>query len=119
MARWAESAYRALMEGREGEGVVEVAFVGRKEMEGMNRRYREAKGPTDVLTFPLGEGVEGEILIWAGANGRDEDPDPWALDRIIHALLHLDGCHHATADEARENSLRHASLSAAAKAGAP
>lgn len=51
----------------EGEGLhaveLSVSFVGTEEMEDLHLRYMGEPGPTDVLSFPLGDVVDGVTLL--------------------------------------------------------
>lgn len=87
-----------------GEGItaskVSLAFVDDATIAGLNKRFLDHDGPTDVITFPLsGAGakkLEGEVVIGVEVAGRE------AADRghevttelclyVIHGCLHLCG----------------------------
>ena len=86
-------------------GEVAVAFVDEASMIGLNARYRDAEGPTDVLAFDYGDepggGVSGEVVVcpqvvvrYAAEEGRDATLQlGWTL---IHGVLHLAGYDHET-----------------------
>jgi probable rRNA maturation factor len=104
-------------------GEVSVAFVDEATMADLNGRYRDADGPTDVLSFDYsgdcspppasaappassgtvgsGAGVSGEIVVCPEVVARyaaEEDREPavqmgWT---IIHGVLHLAGYDHET-----------------------
>ena len=84
-----------------------VAFVSRRVIQGLNRRYRGKDYPTDVLSFSCSAALEaerpflGEIVIapevaaeqavrW-GTNLQDE-----MRTLLVHGLLHLLGFDHET-----------------------
>lgn len=101
-------------------GEVNVIVTDSARLAALNSEFRGREGPTDVLTFPLGgEPVLGEIYIAADLCPPGEDAELWVLDRIIHGLLHLTGCHHATPAEEAANEERHARWRAAALAAPP
>lgn len=107
-------------EGLSGE--VTVAFLGEEAVADLNRRYRDAEGPTDVLSFDYCDGglvdvewpaqeedasprpagkVGGEMAVCPQVVIRyasEEDREPavqlgWTL---IHGALHLAGYDHDT-----------------------
>lgn len=94
---------------------VHVVLATAERLADLNERFRGKEGATDVLTFPLDdERLLGEIWIAPALCPPGEDEDLWALDRAIHGLLHLDGCHHRDEEEEEENLRRHESLRAVA-----
>ncbi|HLQ72384.1 MAG TPA: rRNA maturation RNase YbeY [Bacillota bacterium] len=50
-------------EGVSGEAEVSINFVSNKEIQELNRNYRQQDRPTDVISFALQERVEGELPI--------------------------------------------------------
>src|SRR5262245_12844948 len=92
-----------------GEGVadyeISLAFVDNATIHRLNKQYLDHDEPTDVLSFPLGEGqrgLAGELVIGAevareqaGARGHDVQAE-LAL-YVIHGLLHLCGLNDKTA----------------------
>ena len=104
LALLAERVWRA--SGLEGE--VNVIIADQVKLAALNAEFRGRDKATDVLTFPLdGEPVLGEVYIAADLCPPDEEAKMWVLDRIIHGLLHLAGCHHANAEDEAENLARH------------
>jgi probable rRNA maturation factor len=81
---------------------VSVYFCGDRRMRTLNRRYRRKDRPTDVLSFPAGEGtLLGDIVIsvpYAARQARRRRERPSAeLDRLLlHGYLHLLGYDHET-----------------------
>jgi probable rRNA maturation factor len=85
-------------------------FCGEEFMAGLNLSYRGKEGPTDVLSFQLGEWVDGtngrrfiagDVVICtavmarnAASFGVSEDEELRRL--IIHGILHLAGLDHQT-----------------------
>jgi rRNA maturation RNase YbeY len=83
---------------------VSVYFCGDRRMAGLNRRWRRANGPTDVLAFRAGEKDArflGDIVISVPyatrqARRRGESPSR-EMDRLLlHGYLHLLGYDHET-----------------------
>ncbi|HJZ90476.1 MAG TPA: rRNA maturation RNase YbeY [Gemmataceae bacterium] len=99
-ARLKESARTVLA----GEGVkeakVSLAFVDDATIAGLNQRFLDHEGPTDVITFPLsGRGarkLEGEVVIGVDvaqreASDRGHDVNTELCLYVIHGVLHLCG----------------------------
>ena len=87
-----------------GEGIkeakVSLAFVDDATIAGLNKRFLDHDGPTDVLTFPLSrpgaKKLEGEVVIGAEvavreAAERGHDPNTELCLYVIHGVLHLCG----------------------------
>jgi len=110
-------AWAALALERQNQVVeVTVRVVDEAEMQVLNRDYRDADKPTNVLSFPAGDlsGLPadvarplGDIVICAGvvaAEARDQNKAPadhWA-HMLVHGVLHLLGHDHETDAEAAE-----------------
>jgi probable rRNA maturation factor len=81
---------------------VSVYFCGDRRMRSLNRRYRRKDRPTDVLSFPAGDGaLLGDIVIsvpYAMRQARRRRQSASAeLDRLLlHGYLHLLGYDHET-----------------------
>ena len=78
------------------DGHVAVELVGEARMRELNREYRGADRPTDVLSFPVdGDGVAsgprelGDVVICA-AYASD------VREAVVHGVLHLTGMDHET-----------------------
>jgi len=96
LARFAGRAQRAAgLRGR-----VSILVTGSAELRRLNRRYRRADQPTDVLSFPArGNGMAGDIAISAevaAASARRLGHSAAAEVKILilHGLLHLAGLDH-------------------------
>ncbi len=50
-------------EGADARSVVSLTALTEREMAEYNRRYLGREGPTDVLSFPLGEEDGGRLLL--------------------------------------------------------
>jgi probable rRNA maturation factor len=79
-----------------------VSFVSEREMADLNSRYTGEDGPTDVLSFPMGDldedGVRilGDVIVAPALGARNNAEDPAAELRllIVHGILHLLGHDH-------------------------
>jgi probable rRNA maturation factor len=91
---------RAVLEGENvARPEISLAFVDNPTIHALNKRYLGHDEPTDVLSFPLGEGggrLAGELVIGvevakeqAALRGHDMQAE-LAL-YVIHGLLHLCG----------------------------
>ena len=91
----------------EGEGVpnaeLSVSFVGEDEMSDLHERYLDEQGPTDVLSFPLGDEdpetglrVLGDVVIapTVAARNNPSDRDGELRLLLVHGILHLLGHDH-------------------------
>ena len=96
-----------------GEGLVDVelslSFVEEAEIEDLHVRYMDEPGPTDVLSFALGDvderGVRllGDVVIAPAVAARNNPLDPPSEHRllVVHGILHLLGYdHEADAEKA-------------------
>ncbi|WP_156290698.1 rRNA maturation RNase YbeY [Oceanobacillus salinisoli] len=109
------------------EAEISVNFVNNKEIQEINRNYRQKDMPTDVISFAMQESVEGELEIV----GEDADM-PLSLGDIVisvekakeqaaeynhsferelgflavHGFLHLLGYDHMTDEEEKKMFLR-------------
>lgn len=79
-----------------------VSFVTEDEIADLHRRYMDEPGPTDVLSFPLGEDDEegvrilGDVVIAPAVAARNNPEDVAGELRllIVHGVLHLLGHDH-------------------------
>jgi probable rRNA maturation factor len=92
-----------------GEGVTEgelsISFVLPGEMADLHRRYMGEDGPTDVLSFPLGEdGLLGDVVICLEEARKNNPDNPAAELRllVVHGVLHLLGYDHEEEGDRRE-----------------
>ncbi len=111
-------ALRIVMREEIGREVdVSVALVDDRHIARLNERFLGHEGPTDVISFSLGEdaGVFGEIVISA-ERARDEArrrrlaPAGELLLYAVHGMLHLAGHDDATPAEARRMHRREAEI---------
>ena len=82
----------------EGRGDVElsVSLVAPEEMGDLHLRYMGEEGPTEVLSFPLGEdGLLGDVVLCPAEAAQDNtDPTQELRLLVVHGVLHLLGYDH-------------------------
>ncbi len=76
-----------------------LLFVDDKGIEELNRRYLKREGPTDVLAFPLGDPLLGDLVIsveraYLQARERGHPLEEELALLLIHGTLHLLGYDH-------------------------
>jgi probable rRNA maturation factor len=94
-------AERTLNEERSGETELSLSFVTPEEMADLHHRYMDEAGPTDVLSFPMGEdGLLGDVVVCPEVAARN-NPDVEAELRllVVHGVLHLLGYDHEEEDQ--------------------
>ena len=84
-------------EGKEGE--VSIAFVGKEKMRELNEKFRGKDYPTDVLTFPYGDEMLGEIIVCPEVVAEDAKEYGISFEKellitLVHSALHLCGYDH-------------------------
>jgi probable rRNA maturation factor len=90
-------ARRALESEGVADGELSLSFVTSGEMADLHVRYMGEEGPTDVLSFPLGEeGLLGDVVVCPEEARRNNPADPPAELRllVVHGVLHLLGYDH-------------------------
>lgn len=85
----------------EAEGVdaaeLSLSFVDPLEIEELHARFMGESGPTDVLSFPLGEdGLLGDVVVCPQVAAGNNPADPRGEVRllVVHGVLHLLGYDH-------------------------
>jgi len=106
---------------------VSIALIDDRRIEVLNRRYLNHQGPTDVISFPLSEPEEpelvGQLVISAEPAAREAgrlgvDPTDELLLYIVHGALHLVGYDdQSDADRARMRRLERRHLEALGRPG--
>ena len=115
--RWEKFAARALKVAPAGDAGVTIAFVSDRRMRELNRRWRDKRGTTDVLSFPAAqdefeklEGFQlGDIVISVEQTARQAAEHGLSFEGevaqlILHGVLHLCGYDHET-DKGEMNRL--------------
>ena len=90
------------------EGAVTVRLVQEAESRELNRRWRGADRPTNVLAFPSDRAL-GEIgdivicmpLVRSEATGRGSTPAAHLAHLVVHGCLHLSGLDHQDPEQTR------------------
>ena len=111
LARRTRGVLRAVGQAR---AELSVALVGDVAMAELNEHHRDARGPTDVLSFSLVEGAHsefrgallGDVVIDVEQAARQARRARRSFDDelarlMIHGVLHLLGHDHEEDDEAR------------------
>ncbi len=101
---------RAALAGEGATGSeVSISLVGEDEMADLHQRYLGEEGPTDVLSFPIGErDPEGVLLLGdvvicpVAARAASGDPAAELRLLIVHGILHLLGYDHEREEERAE-----------------
>jgi len=80
VARWSRLAEAVLRDqGVRGEVELSVLFVEPEVMTGLNERFMDGDGPTDVLSFPIDDDVV-ELGRWPDASTTGPDRSPVEAD---------------------------------------
>lgn len=87
-----------------------IIIVSKKEIQRLNKIYREINKPTDILSFPLSENF-GEIYIniemtKIEAKKFDRGFENFFGFLVIHGLVHLKGFDHGSTMESIEIKFR-------------
>jgi len=105
----AAAAVAQQLGGGDGSGLVAVALSSDASVEVLNGQFRGKPQPTNVLSFPAGEGSPegfvGDVILAAETVRREaaEQDVPLAhhlQHLVVHGILHLFGYDHLSADEA-------------------
>ncbi|MBS3810687.1 MAG: rRNA maturation RNase YbeY [Halanaerobiales bacterium] len=94
------------MEGYDG-GEISIAFVDNSKIRELNNKFRKVDKVTDVLAFPMGEEILGDIIISKERALIQSEDYGHSLKReicylVTHGILHLLGYKHKTAGEKKE-----------------
>lgn len=103
-ASFAQVAKKVLMgENREIENI-SLAFVGKDEIQKLNKQYRKKDKPTDVLSFNLDEkDCLGDIVICPDVVAEKGEE---IIEVFIHGILHLLGYDHEKSKKDEEVMLQ-------------
>jgi probable rRNA maturation factor len=133
VGRWVELARNVLIaEGVDGDAELSLLFVDVPTISGLNRRFMDADGPTDVLAFPIDdpadEGAEtdagspgpgplllGDVVVCPAVAERQAPEHAGTYDDelallVVHGVLHVLGHDHAGVDEAATMQAREREL---------
>ena len=96
---WVKRVIDFVIEKEGKEGDISIAFVEKDKMRELNSRFRGKDYPTDVLTFPYGDDMLGEIIVCPDVV--EEDAKEYGISfkeellrTLVHAALHLCGYDH-------------------------
>jgi probable rRNA maturation factor len=110
LRRWVRSAL-------DRDAQLTIRFVGTREGQRLNARFRGKDYPTNVLTFVYDEMPElsGDLVLCTPVLRREAREQGKALANhcahlVIHGMLHLQGMDHPTARAARVMEAREAEL---------
>ncbi len=86
------------------------SFIGPKQIQKLNKIYRNIDKPTDILSFPLNEN-EGEIYICKTEAKKeskkfDREYENFLTFLLIHGMVHLKGFDHGSTMESIESKFR-------------
>lgn len=109
--RWASAALAHLAEPAAGSAKsrLSIRIVDEEESAQLNSQYRHKQGPTNILSFPVPEGLPdallGDLAICAAVVAREAEEQQKTLDAhwahmTVHGVLHLKGYDHEEPDEA-------------------
>ena len=96
-----------------GDAAVVVVLDSDRAVRRLNARHRGRDKPTNVLTFPSGAGLAGEIVLARGVVAREAAAEgkrvaDHVAHLLLHGLLHLDGLDHHAAGQARRMEMAEA-----------
>lgn len=111
-ARLAELSRQVLRAGKVARAMLSITFVTSRVMATLNRKHLGHTGPTDVITFALGQGPDGAVIgdiyicpdvarAQARAHGVGVREELARL--VVHGTLHACGWEHPE-DESRMTS---------------
>jgi len=113
LRRWAGAAV-------EYEARVTLRFVGRREGQALNARYRGKRHATNVLAFVYDESprIEGDVVLCAPvlreeARAQGKPLADHCAHLVVHGMLHLQGYDHDTDRAARQMEARESAILAA------
>lgn len=89
------------------QGELSFAFVGNKQIQELNCKYRQVNSPTDVLSFSMDDEIWGDIVISIERAQRQAEEYGHSLERelgylVVHGILHLLGYDHKSPGEKEE-----------------
>ncbi|HKA84638.1 MAG TPA: rRNA maturation RNase YbeY [Acidimicrobiales bacterium] len=131
--RWVDLARNVLLaEGVAGHAELSLLFVDEDTIAGLNRRFMDADGPTDVLAFPIddprsvdpgadasgpaaGPLLLGDVVVCPAVAERQAPDHGASYDDelallVVHGVLHVLGHDHADAEETARMQAREREL---------
>lgn len=107
----AAAAVANAMAGKANSGSIAVALSSDANVEALNGQFRGKSKPTNVLSFPAGEGAPdgflGDVILASETVRREADEQGMPLDHymqhlVVHGILHLLGYDHISAADAEQ-----------------
>ena len=85
---------------------ISVNLVGEAKIKSLNKKYTNKDKPTDVLSFPLGDGG-GDIFICLSIAKKQAKSENTTIEKklaqlVVHAFLHLQNYDHETDKQEKE-----------------
>jgi probable rRNA maturation factor len=131
--RWVDLAQNVLLaEGVSGDAELSLLFVDEDTISGLNRRFMDADGPTDVLAFPIDEPESaapradasgplvgpvllGDVVVCPAVAERQAPDHGASYDDelallVVHGVLHVLGHDHAEVEETERMQAREREL---------
>ena len=128
--RWVELARNVLVaEGVAGDAELSLLFVDEATISGLNRRFMDTDGPTDVLAFPIDDPAGcadarsrgpkplllGDVVVCPAVAERQAPEHAGSYDDelallVVHGVLHVLGHDHGGLDEAATMQAREREL---------
>ncbi len=107
--KWVNSSLNGYIENAE----LTIRIVDKAEGAQLNEKWRNAQGPTNVLSFPYSDlnettkSIQGDIVICAPVILREAAEQKKSVDAhwahiIVHGILHLLGYDHDNENDANE-----------------
>jgi len=107
--KWVNSSLNGYIENAE----LTIRIVDNAEGAQLNEKWRNAQGPTNVLSFPYSDlnettkSIQGDIVICAPVILREAAEQKKSVDAhwahiIVHGILHLQGYDHNNENDANE-----------------
>jgi probable rRNA maturation factor len=110
--KWVDSSLNGYIEDAE----LTIRIVDETEGTQLNEKWRNAQGPTNVLSFPYSElselnentqNIQGDIVVCAPVIMREAAEQRKSVDAhwahmIVHGILHLLGYDHNNENDAKE-----------------
>jgi len=86
------------------QGEISFAFVDNKQIQELNRKYRQIDSPTDVLSFSMDDEIWGDIIISTERAKSQAEDYGHSIERelgylVVHGILHLLGYDHKSPGE--------------------
>lgn len=93
----------------EDDGMVHIQCVSKKEIQEMNKKYREKDAPTNVLTFSYDE-MDHDVALCMDVANKEADERGVSINNyvallLVHAFLHVLGMDHEKSVEEEDATI--------------